>query len=86
MWLRSAAVPGQPGERSYFHRANDAIAERGRSIAPDEPWVFVCECGKCMEDVRMTLEDFDLLRANGLPLLRPSHKRDAQKQSPDQAP
>lgn len=82
VWLRSDAVSGQPGERSYFHHANDAIAERARRIAPDEPWVFVCECGHCMEDVRLTIQEFESLRAKGLPLLRPGHQRDGLEQGP----
>jgi len=65
----------QSPEPSYFHRANDAIADRARRIAPDEQWVFVCECGHCMDDVRLTIREFDSLRTDGLLVVRPGETR-----------
>lgn len=65
----------QTNEPSYFHRANNAVADRARRMDPDEPWDFVCECGHCMDDVRLTIREFDSLRAEGLPIVRPGETR-----------
>ncbi len=68
-------MASQPTEPSYFHRANDAVADRARRIAPDKQWVFVCECGHCMDDIRLTVGEFDSLRAKGDPIVGPGETR-----------
>ena len=64
---------------STFRRGNDSVAERARRLDPAEAWDFICECGRCIDVVRLPLAEYDRRRANGLPLLLPGHAREADR-------
>jgi hypothetical protein len=73
---RVARVPVDHGLEpigQQLRRGNDAVAARARGSAPDESWDFVCECGQCVDEVRLALQQFDARRLVDLPVLAPGH-------------
>jgi hypothetical protein len=50
------------------------VASESPSGAPE--WEFFCECGRpeCHEQVTLTIEAFDALRGEDLPVLAPGHR------------
>ena len=75
-----ARVPVEHGAEPMsrrLRRGNVAVAARARRLAPYECWDFVCECGHCVDEVRLALQQFDARRLGDLPpVLAPGHMPD----------
>jgi hypothetical protein len=62
---------------NVFRDANDRIAEKAVQLDWREPVPFLCECSdrRCFARLRVTLEQYESLRAHqGRYLIKPGHK------------
>jgi hypothetical protein len=78
-------------ERDVLLEVNAHVHAAAKRFAGTEPepdvWDFTCECGApdCRVSVRLTLPQYEELRAAGRPVLAPGHEQVASGDDPPTA-